>query len=391
VGFATDDELRRHRRFEHELDSSPVPESGTETSAVNSARLTRSSVPGKIQLPQPPKNGENWQSGGYYVSPTSAGSEPVIVGQHAQTHSRQEVAAILAEMRDPSRHDNANRDYNSDESTSGQPTRRSTLPATSGGNKRQVDDSAEPKAPKRAKTIPVPGKPDHPRPRRIECEVCGASFHQYRDLKKHKIRHDRPFFCTYDGCDGTFGSKNDWVRHEKSQHFKLESWKCPLNNSENPEAKQYFGVRCRTRFFRREGLREHIRRWHSNDLPALFQLVEETSQPEGVNAAPPAENTDTDFMLKAIVDKSFTSRNPHDTFWCGFCRKTRNVGKGPGALDRYEHIGSHFDAMIKGGPKERWHRMEAQLLGMNTGASDVFLTEPAVHLADKQHFDQLAN
>lgn len=182
------------------------------------------------------------------------------------------------------------------------------------------------------------------------------------------------------------------MRHEKSQHFKLESWKCPLNNKDNPEAKQYFGVRCRTRFFRREGLREHIRRWHQSHLTALYQLVDENPTPGGELNAPPIDTSNPDnneAMLKTIVDKSFETSNPSDTFWCGFCRRTQNVGKGTGTMDRYEHIGAHFDSFIKGGEKKQWHRMEAPLLGMNQGSAEVYLTEPVT--VDKGPFDPLAS
>lgn len=39
------------------------------------------------------------------------------------------------------------------------------------------------------------------------------------DDRKHVARHERPFGCTYETCTKKFGSKNDWKRHEHTQHF----------------------------------------------------------------------------------------------------------------------------------------------------------------------------
>lgn len=62
----------------------------------------------------------------------------------------------------------------------------------------------------------------HPFP----CAHCNKSFPRNCELRKHEQRHKRPYGCTTPNCNKRFGSKNDWKRHENTQHSMLEIWKC---------------------------------------------------------------------------------------------------------------------------------------------------------------------
>ena len=122
-------------------------------------------------------------------------------------------------------------------------------------------------------------------------------------------RHSRPYGCTFSTCTKTFGSKNDWKRHENSQHFHLETWRCDV---EKPE-----GVTCAKVCYRRQSFQEHLKKDHS------------ISDPEPV---------------KAKVETCRIGRNCQARFWCGFCTKLIDLTKkGVDAwTERFDHIDDHF-------------------------------------------------
>ncbi|RWA07760.1 hypothetical protein EKO27_g7355, partial [Xylaria grammica] len=57
------------------------------------------------------------------------------------------------------------------------------------------------------------------------CSTCGKIFPRKCELKKHEKRHEKPYGCTMPGCERRFGSKNDWKRHENTQHPMSETWR----------------------------------------------------------------------------------------------------------------------------------------------------------------------
>lgn len=124
-------------------------------------------------------------------------------------------------------------------------------------------------------------------------------------------------------------------------------------------------MRCRTKFFRREGLREHLRRWHNENLETLYRLsVSNGDIPQ-----------DHEALLKAIVDKSFTPAERSSSFWCGFCGKT--IKTSTEEPDRYDHIGAHFDRMIRENTREEWRRAVQPVANViNAAAMDVVLSTP---------------
>ncbi|KAG4428199.1 hypothetical protein IFR05_016320 [Cadophora sp. M221] len=143
----------------------------------------------------------------------------------------------------------------------------------------------------------------------VTCETC----HKFRgrpcELKKHMKRHERPYGCTFLTCNKDFGSKNDWKRHENSQHFHLETWRC---DEERPE-----GGACAKACYRRQTFQEHLKKEHSITEPEL---------------------------VKKKIDACRIGRNCQSRFWCGFCKELVDLKKkGLEAwTERFDHIDNHF-------------------------------------------------
>ncbi|KAL2129881.1 hypothetical protein VTI74DRAFT_7173 [Chaetomium olivicolor] len=176
-----------------------------------------------------------------------------------------------------------------------------------------------------------------------KCHECPKSFQRPCELKKHQKRHLKPYSCTFPKCDKKFGSKNDWKRHENSQHFQLEIWRCaekipvpppssppttsttpnnPTSSSSQPPQEQQPPIsqetECGRVCHRRESLRSHLERDHGiADLTLLDRKLAECR-----------------------MGRNFESR-----FWCGFCQKTiEPTGKsGPAHSERFDHIDDHFN------------------------------------------------
>lgn len=130
--------------------------------------------------------------------------------------------------------------------------------------------------------------------------------------RKHQKRHEKPYACTFPRCDKKFGSKNDWKRHENSQHFQLEIWRCAEKTADRPDGE------CGKVCHRRESLKAHLERDH------------------GIHDA---------VALDAKLADCRMGRNFESRFWCGFCQKTiEPSGKGgPAHSERFDHIDDHFN------------------------------------------------
>lgn len=158
----------------------------------------------------------------------------------------------------------------------------------------------------------------------VTCQKCGKFTGRPCELKyvytntdgsdltshrKHMKRHSRPYGCTFLTCNKTFGSKNDWKRHENSQHYHLETWRC---DEEKPE-----GGACAKVCYRRQTFTDHLKKDHSV--------------------------TDAE-VLKTKVEACRIGRNCQARFWCGFCIKLIDLkNKGLDAwTERFDHIDDHF-------------------------------------------------
>lgn len=122
-------------------------------------------------------------------------------------------------------------------------------------------------------------------------------------------RHSKPYGCTFANCPKTFGSKNDWKRHENSQHFHQETLRCDIEKLE--------GGACGKAFYRRQTFQEHLKNQHG--------MKEESS-------------------IKGKLESCRIGRNCQVRFWCGFCNNMVDLKKkGLEAwTERFDHIDHHF-------------------------------------------------
>ena len=131
------------------------------------------------------------------------------------------------------------------------------------------------------------------------------------NYRKHLIRHEKPYSCTFTGCHQKFGSKSDWKRHEASRHILLESWTCEEQRKDVPTKK------CIYSCYRKETFKLHLEKEHA--------MTEKK-------------------MIKKKIDACRLGRDGASRFWCGFCRSTivvNDTGLQASAA-RFNHIGEHF-------------------------------------------------
>ena len=144
------------------------------------------------------------------------------------------------------------------------------------------------------------------------CEACGKLKRRECDLRKHMKRHTRPYGCTFAKCYKRFGSRNDWKRHENSQHFLSEMWRCHLPRSN--------GHACGHLAHEKHQFATHL--FDAHKIP------------------PGSEKSNT------TCREMHLGREGHHHFWCGFCNNLIRQAEGiqPWAWDvRFKHIGDHFD------------------------------------------------
>lgn len=125
-------------------------------------------------------------------------------------------------------------------------------------------------------------------------------------------RHTRPYGCTFSDCFKPFGSRNDWKRHENSQHFLSEMWRC--------EEPREDGTKCTKLAHSKDKFAKHLQSKHNFTVGS-------------------ANN-------EAICARSHLGREAHHHFWCGFCNtliaQQENM-QHPAWDMRFKHIGDHFD------------------------------------------------
>ncbi|KAK3370219.1 hypothetical protein B0H63DRAFT_454419 [Podospora didyma] len=146
----------------------------------------------------------------------------------------------------------------------------------------------------------------------VACDTCGKKFYRPCELKKHLKRHEKPYACTFPQCNKSFGSKNDWKRHENSQHFQLEVWRCDVKSMDSPITV------CGRVLHRRETFRMHLEKDH---------CIRD---------------------VRKIEEKWTTcrvGRNSESRFWCGFCQRTIEFKENGGLAwtERFDHISDHFN------------------------------------------------
>lgn len=138
----------------------------------------------------------------------------------------------------------------------------------------------------------------------VVCSSCGKAFQRLCELKKHKKRHEKPYGCTHYQCSRKFGSKNDWKRHENSQHPEPEAWSCGEKG-------------CVLFCHGPDSLKSHLRDAH--------RLVDED-------------------VIDERVANSRLGRRCDSRFWCGFCVRVIEIAEGDIDMwtKRYDHIDDHL-------------------------------------------------
>ncbi len=132
------------------------------------------------------------------------------------------------------------------------------------------------------------------------CDICHKPKKRQSDLNKHMQRHSKPYGCVFDKCQKIFGSKNDWKRHEQTQHEQQECWRCHL---------------CFEVFFLDQSRYiQHMLEQHMTQNP------EESAR------------------------KFRVARNYQGRFWCGFCCEifTHSKTDVEAITLRFDHIADHF-------------------------------------------------
>lgn len=139
-----------------------------------------------------------------------------------------------------------------------------------------------------------------------DCKFSGRTC----DLNKHKKRHEKPYGCTYPKCHKRFGAKSDWKRHENSQHFQLEVFRCDHPNSS--------GERCGQYCNRASLFHKHIAEKHG--------II-------------------SDAQVKSTQQRCKIGKNCQGQFWCGFCRSIEALQRKRNSAwdERFDHIARHFE------------------------------------------------
>ena len=129
-------------------------------------------------------------------------------------------------------------------------------------------------------------------------------------IRKHEKRHRRPYGCTHASCSKAFGSKNDWKRHENSQHYQLETWRC---HEKSPQSKIN---QCAKIFYRRDPFQNHLRKDH---------------------------NVKDEDYIRDECKRRRIGRNGQSGFWCGFCKQIVKLEKR--GLEAWDERFNHIDDM----------------------------------------------
>ncbi|KAF2035962.1 hypothetical protein EK21DRAFT_43742, partial [Setomelanomma holmii] len=154
---------------------------------------------------------------------------------------------------------------------------------------------------------PIRGFPSDPK----VCSICQYAVARPCDLKKHMKRHDKPYGCTYPKCHKRFGAKSDWKRHENSQHFQLEAFRCG-----RPSTKT--GQPCGEHCFRINAFKLHLKDLH---------------------------NLDNEEEQEQEAKRRRIGKNCQQQFWCGFCNNIIRLDEKRNAAwdERFDHIAQHFE------------------------------------------------
>ncbi|KAF1842674.1 uncharacterized protein K460DRAFT_407069 [Cucurbitaria berberidis CBS 394.84] len=146
------------------------------------------------------------------------------------------------------------------------------------------------------------------------CPKCDYAVARDCDLRKHMKRHEKLYGCTYPKCHKRFGAKSDWKRHENSQHFQLEAFRC----AEAVAGLHCSQATCGQHFFRARPFEDHLATQHKMLDPV---------------------------QLKEKAKFCKIGKNCQGSFWCGFCGQVIELKQKRNAAwdERFDHIACHFE------------------------------------------------
>ncbi|PGH17057.1 hypothetical protein AJ79_01441 [Helicocarpus griseus UAMH5409] len=129
------------------------------------------------------------------------------------------------------------------------------------------------------------------------------------------------YACTQ--CFTEFKNREEWTRHENTQHFQLQAWRCPQPSVIPPStispSTTHPTTECSQLFHQREAFEEHLSTVHG---------CEKTT-------------------VGAMVAASVIGRNGQRQTWCGFCRKLVPLQKE--GLEAWEERFNHFEEHFQKG------------------------------------------
>lgn len=155
------------------------------------------------------------------------------------------------------------------------------------------------------------------------------------ELRKHVQRHTLPWVCTFDRCRRSFGSKNDWKRHETKQHAQQECWRCEelQANKSGRSVPATDDNACMKLFCTEDLYLKHLTAQH---------------------------NITDDHVTNKLCKSQRIGAKSKGQYWCGFCNKIITMkGTGiEGDNERYNHVDDHF--MKDGYRIDRWKALNGR-------------------------------
>jgi len=178
---------------------------------------------------------------------------------------------------------------------------------------------------------------------------------------KHLKRHSKPFGCTHDGCNKVFGAKNDWKRHENSQHHQLECWKCDIRclTATLGTAMDTSDI-CGKCFFRKADFVKHLKTVHGNADGWVVSSADQLAMPTTGEQIQASIRVTGERVIAQIVGDCHIPKYHGGAFWCGFCRRVQKLNGKVGIAGwdkRFDHIAWHFEKDNLR-VKDAWMRLE---------------------------------
>lgn len=130
----------------------------------------------------------------------------------------------------------------------------------------------------------------------------------------------REYACVYPRCSNKSKSRDDWFRHDSSQHFQIEMWVC-LHKTAT-------GQRCLDLSYNTQCFEQHLQT-HEGTVPS------------------------------EDIKSSRIGRNGQFQYWCGFCAQLQKLEtvRSEAWHERAGHILDHFN---KGCTPSDWWCLESK-------------------------------